>query len=253
MQIHSTQMGEGDQPMLMIHCALARSEAMLRLAAPCAGEYRITLFDLPGHGRSDDFPPGADVHRQTCDIAKRFLDGPTHVVGHSFGGTIALRLAVENPELVSRLTLIEPVYFKLAEGTAAHDQHVADFAPVSEAFRTGDTRRAAREFLDVWGGGQPFDRLPERQQAQVLRSISIVHLSENAVHFDTDGVLAPGTLERITCPVTVVEGAQSHPVIAEIGKTVQRRIPGADRVVIDEAGHMVPLTHPDAVAGVVLR
>lgn len=249
MILHHSQQGQG-APMLMIHCALARSEALARLAASFTADHRVTLVDLPGHGRSADFPPGGDVHSLTRDGVLALLEGPTHLVGHSFGATVALRIAVERPDLVSRLTLIEPVYFKAAEGQPGHALHEKSWEPIAAAFARGDMAQAASAFMEVWGG-LPFGALPPRQQKMILRGLPLVVASSGAVHFDEGGVLAPGRLEGVRCPVRLIKGERSPPVIAEIQAALAARLPNAARSRVAGAGHMLALTHPRQVAEII--
>ena len=65
-------------------------------------------------GMSGEWRDQGDFHTIGTDIAKTFMDRPMDLVGHSYGGTIALRLALEVPELVRSLVLIEPVLMNLA-------------------------------------------------------------------------------------------------------------------------------------------
>lgn len=251
MKLHSSRIGKGRAPMLMIHCALARSEALLRLASAFAEDHQITLVDLPSHGRSPDFAPEEDVHRLARDGVLALLDGPTHLIGHSFGGTIALRIAIERPELVSRLTLIEPVYFKAAEGRPGHDLHTQSWVPIEAAFDAQNMAEAAQHFLAIWGGGAPFETLPTRQKDMILRGLPLVSSSSRAVYFDADETLGPGQLEAVRCPVALIEGAESPPVIAEINAALAARLPDATRHVVPGAGHMVPISHPGEVAALI--
>lgn len=236
--------GEGEAHSLMLHCSLARHEAFLRLAGMIPG--RVTLFDLPGHGRSDDAPEGADLHDHTTAIAAQLIEPGSHLIGHSFGATVALRLALSDPR-VSRLTLIEPVLFSAARGASGYVQHGRDYAPVEDAFARGDREAAARAFLDTWGMGVPWDALPERVRHEALRSIHHIPASDDALHHDRIGVMEPGKLEELSIPVSLIAGADSHPVVADIHATLSARLPNAQSHVIAGAGHMVPITHPGQV------
>jgi pimeloyl-ACP methyl ester carboxylesterase len=62
--------------------------------------------------------------------------------------------------------------------------------------------------------------------------------------------LAPGALEALDRPVLLLEGAESPTVVAEIQAALAARLPRARRVVLPGAGHMAPMTHPEAVARV---
>lgn len=236
--------GTGAGHTLMLHCSLARHETLLRLAGMCPG--RVTLFDLPGHGRSDDAPEGVDLHDHTTAIARTLIEEGSHVIGHSFGATVALRLALEDPR-VARLTLIEPVLFSAARGAPGYIQHGVDYAPVEEAFARGDNEAAARAFLATWGMGVPWDDMPERVRDEARRSIHQIAAFDEILHHDGIGITAPGRLEALTIPVTLIAGSDSHPVMADIHAALEARLPNVETHVIAGAGHMVPITHPGKV------
>lgn len=180
------------------------------------------------------------------------LEGPTttpaHVIGHSFGATVALRLAAEHPDLVSRLTLIEPVMFAAVRDTPVgrdHDGVMSDFVA---AWIAGDRDRAAAAFLAIWGDGTPWDRLPARVRHMLASQIHLIPETAPAIQDDVHKVL--DKLSVITCPVDLIEGSDSQPVIPAILQRLANAIPQARRHIIDGAGHMVPLTHPSQVAKV---
>ena len=228
----------------MLHCSLARHETLLPLAGLLP--HRVTLFDLPGHGRSPDWDGQTDYQSVTCSIAEGLTGTATHLIGHSFGATVALRLACTRPDLVSRLTLIEPVFFAAARGTAAFDANRSTFAPFEQAMLAGDRTGAARAFIGMWGQGG-WDDLSTRAQTYIVDRIHLIPAGAPAIEGDNFGLLTSGRIEALTIPVTLIAGANSQPVIAAIHAALATRIPQARRVTIPDAGHMVPLTHPEAV------
>jgi lipase len=143
----------------LIHCSLAHHETLMPLAAKLAPAHDV-FFDLPGHGRSAPWA-GTDYHSDATAVAAALLHGPTHIIGHSFGATVALRLAVERPDLVSRVTLIEPVMFATAIGTAAHGAHQFAMEPFVAAWNAQDRNVATQVFLDMWGDGRAWGDLSD--------------------------------------------------------------------------------------------
>ena len=237
---------------MFLHCSLASQQAMLPLAA-AMGAGRNILFDLPGHGRSGASPAGIDYQAQAVAIAEALLDedgpaGPAHVIGHSFGATAALHLALRRPDLVSRLTLIESVFFAAARGTPAHADHQRQFAPFIAAMEAGDRRAAARVFLSIWGGPGGWDGLSAAQKVDMADRIHLIPLAASAMEDDCHGQLAPGRLEGLSCPVDLIEGSEAQPVVRAINDSLAARIARARRTVIAGAGHMAPVTHPRQVA-----
>ncbi len=235
-------------PTAFIHCALATS-AYWRPVARAAGIAAPILIDLVGHGAAPDWDPAQDYQAQARDHALACLPAaPVHLVGHSYGGCVALRLALDHPDRVVRLTLIEPVFFAAARGTAAHAEDAAAFTPVAEAWAAGDAARAAALFHGLWGDGRPLSDLPDRMRRYVIRRFRLIPAGAVATRDDNAGQLAPGRLEGLDRPVTIVTGDRSPAVVQAIASTLAARLPQARRVTLDGAGHMAPATHPAAVA-----
>ena len=245
--------GEGSgEPALLLHCSLAHSGAWSGVAARLGGLLDMTTMDLPGHGRSPDWDRARDFHAQATAMARAALPeapGGVHAVGHSFGATVALRLALEGAPVRS-LTLIEPVLFAAAReaGDPAHAAHLQAFAPIEEAFQAGDRETAARLFSRAWGTGQPWDALPAAQRAYLTDRIHLILAGTPALEEDLAGLLAPGRLEALRVPALLIEGARSPAVAGATQAALAARLAGARRVVIEGAGHMAPITHPDVVA-----
>lgn len=236
------------QPAVMIHCMLARYAALLPLAE--ALPYRTTLFDLPGHGRSGDWDGKVDYQKLVVTSAASFCDGPTHIIGHSFGATAALRLAVTRPDLVSRLTLIEPVYFAAAKGTAAHAAHIRDFRPFVRAMLAGDESGAAEVFNELWGD-KSWSDLSLRRRAYLTARIHLIVAGATATEEDPEGITSPETLGGLNIPVSLIRGENSPDIVGAIHEVLTARIPDAVDHVIEGAGHMLPMPYPKQVAAII--
>ncbi len=245
--VHAVTVGSGT-PAVMIHCALSRHDALLPLAEAVGDQ--VTLFDMPGHGRSDDWDGKHDYQTLVVDAAAACCDGPTHLIGHSFGGTAALRLAVERPDLVNRLTLIEPVYFAAAKGTAEHAMHAKVFRPFVGAMLTGDETRAAEIFNALWGA-TPWADIPARMQARLTQRIHLIVAGGGAIEEDAAGITSAARLDALDIPVTLIRGADTQPVMKAIHDALAARIPNATDHVIAGAAHMVPITHVEEVAAII--
>ncbi len=235
---------------LFIHCTLGHGGMWRGVLAGLPGVQAVTM-DLPGHGRGPVRDPGLDFHDQSTALALSHLPaGPCAVVGHSFGATVALRLALENPSRIKALVLIEPVLFHIARDCtpAAYAANMADFEGSYQAAQRGDWAEATRRFTTTWGAGVPWDDLPDHARKAATQRMSLVFDTGPAVNDDTPGLTAPGRLEQLTIPVLLIEGDQSPSVIAGVQGELARRLPQATRIVIAAAGHMAPVTHPAAVA-----
>lgn len=238
-----TQTGQG-MPRLFVHCSLGRGLSLAPLAEALP-EGANTFFDLPGHGKSGPWN-GTEYQSDVANIAGHLAEGPTHVIGHSFGATVALRLAVERPEKVARLTLIEPVFFAAANDAKASAAHRAAFAPFVEAFEAGDLDRASAVFTQMWGAGPAWANLPDRHRALIRSQIHLVAAAAPAIEDDVHGLVA--RLSTVRCPVDLIEGGRSQPIMQAIMDGLAASLPNTTRRRIAGAGHMVPITHPNEVA-----
>ncbi len=252
---HVRRLGTGARPVLALHCSLAHGGAWGAIAAELGDALTLTAPDLPGHGHSATWPEPPGLHDTATaiatDLAARIGGGaPVDVFGHSFGGTVALRLALEHPDLVRSLTLFEPVLFSAAR--VAMTPAARDWLQREAAFEArlaaGERRAAAAEFHALWGNGIALERLPLAQQNYILDRIHAIPAAVDVVGHDRPGLLAPGRLESLQMPILLAEGARSPAVIAAINDALMQRLPHAQRLVLPGAGHMLPLSHATALA-----
>ena len=211
----------------------------------------MAAVDLPGHGQSAGWDDSGDYLARATDVAETFCAGPRDIVGHSLGAVVALSLMVRRPDLVRRVVLIEPVLFAAAKGDEAHEAYQRDHAPIMEAIRSGDHEAATQAFTAIWGAPQPWDALPVPMRRTMTDRIPLVAASGPALDEDANGLLNPERLEAVTAPVMLIRGGRSHSVIPAIFEALSRRLPNARVEVVQEAGHMAPITHPKEVAWLV--
>ena len=249
--VASRRCGHGPRAVLAIHCTIAHAGAWRGVARLMEEETTLTAFDMLSHGRSPDWDESGDFQDRITEIGADFLTGRMDVVGHSFGATVALRLAVAYPERIRSLTLIEPVYFAVARQDAPQlvADHDADARDYIAALAARNDALGARLFNRMWSDGGPrWPDLPESKRAAMIRGIHVIPFCNPALYDDRPGMLKPGVLARVTAPAVLLRGSRTHPVIAAINEGLARRLPDARSHVIDGAGHMVPITHPEATA-----
>jgi pimeloyl-ACP methyl ester carboxylesterase len=249
--VHAIRYGAGQRRALFIHCTLAHSGAWTRVQAELLDTLDMTAFDRPGHGRSADWSgEGGPVGLLdfTTWMAAEIAGKPTDIVGHSYGGLVALRLALTRPDLVRSLTLIEPPLFAAIRGTPAFDAHAEAMRGFAAALADGDRVRAAEIFHRATSPDAPWERLPGPARTGLARRIHAIGVENPVTMDDAAGLLTPGGLENIAAPVLLLQGSVSPPILAETLHALAARLPGARRVLIAGAGHMAPITHPVNVA-----
>ena len=251
---HWIRAGAGPRQALLIHCSLGHAGGWARMVAGLDDVISAIAYDLPGHGRSADWDGISDIQAVSTAMAVDLLEhegqGPADIIGHSFGGTVAIRLAVERPDLVRSLVLIEPVFFAVAvqDQPALQVQDDAHMRAYRKALQAGDRIAAAKAFTSIWGDGRGWDSMPAAQQNALAARIHLIEAGAPAIYGDCAGILSGGKLSGITCPVLLIRGGDSPAAIAAINDGMARRIPQAKQVAIAGAGHMAPITHPTEVA-----
>lgn len=249
--IYTQVWGTGAQDALLLHCSLASSDAWRGMAGHLVDVLTMTGIDFQSHGKSADWDGTGDYHAVCTKDADNLLTRPMHLIGHSFGATVALRLALEHPEMVRSLTLIEPVFFAVANGSGAYAEHMAAFQPFVDAMQRGDREDAARMFTDEWGTGAEWAALPAAMRAYMTERIGLIPTTAPTLYEDNAGMAVEGRLETVACPVLLLEGVRSPDIVAAINAALAVRLPDVQRLRVEGASHMLPITHSAEVAGVV--
>lgn len=235
---------------LLIHCALAQSGAWSPVMN-VLDDRRLVACDLPGHGGSGDWDTRRECTDQALSAVEALLDrlpGEVDLVGHSFGGVIALRLALARPDRVRALVLVEPVLFAAAREYAP--EAFAAFLATSHAEQTAYDRRdwaeGAELFYSRWSGAAAWRSLSDTQRADVIARIPLIPRTHDALVADVHGIVP--RLSTLSCPVLLLSGDQSPAIVEAVMAALAQRIPRAAHRVVAGAGHMLPLTHPEIVA-----
>lgn len=236
------------KPLALIHCALGRASAWRPFLNALGGEVSPLLIELPGHGLAEDYDESRDFSDQAVELALDEMPSEAvPLIGHSFGAAVALRIAIERPYRVSSLVLVEPVMFAAVKGRWAHDKLMRDMAPFYKKIDAGSAATAVREFHKIWGQGE-WEDLPSEDRNYIMSRIGLIPKGDPLIMEDRPGILAPGRVEELDIPVTFVDGGDSHAVMAEIISTIGDRMQNAEWVTVPDAGHLLPMTHPERLA-----
>lgn len=247
--------GQGPRPALALHCTLAHAGAWRAMGAALSETHTLSAIDLPGHGNNPPWNGPGDLHDACTEAAQAVLSEPMDVIGHSFGATVALRLAIEHADKVRSLTMIEPVLFAAVREEAPDelDKHLKDAQPYLSALDAGDMAQAARLFNRIWGDGTRWDDFRETARRYMTDRIYQIPLQTPALFEDRARLLVPERIARVTMPSLLIAGSESPSVARSICSVLTRRLPNARMVMLAGAGHMAPLTHPQEVAHAVTR
>ncbi len=229
--------------------------ALMDLLAP---KFRVLAPDSYGAGKSPAFSGsgGPSLSDEVALIEPLFakVGEPFALVGHSYGGAVALKAAVMHPKRVRALALYEPTLFALVERASPSPNDVdgirnAVVASV-KALQAGDAAGAARCFIDFWMAPGSFDRMPERVQAATAESVRHIQAWKNAL-FDEPTPLAK--FAELDVPVLLLVGSKSPLSSRAVAQKLAAVLPRAELTKVEGLGHMGPVTHPDAVNPLIAR
>jgi len=247
-----TDTGSGE-PVVMIHCSSATRSEWQRLRECLNADFRSVAIDQWGCGQRAPWPGhlGFNLSGESAPIIEliRGMGVPVHLVGHSYGGGVALKIAREQPELIRSLTLIEPSSFHLLEGGDPDDQillqEVIGVAQaVSGAVSSGNYWSGTGHFVDYWSGEGTWDAMPHKLQMTLSQTLHKVILDFGAV------LNEPASLQdyaTIACPTLILCGEWARRPSRRIVQMLAGAMPEAYVQEVAGAGHMSPLTHPDVV------
>jgi len=259
MTYHSRMTGELDT--LALHCSGASGRQWRRLQEHGSGAIRVIAPDLYGASAVGNWPDQwpAQWHGQhafsLADEAERILSLPelgdcrVHLVGHSYGGGVALKIAATVPERIASLSLYEPSAFHLLHvlgprGRAAFGDIGRIARAVADGLVTGDYAAAAQAFVDYWNGPGSWAAMKPEIQADMVRYVPKACLDFRAL-FEEDTAAAAYRAFRF--PVLVMRGEFAPAPTRVVAEGLVDLIPGATSAMIAGAGHMGPFTHAQTV------
>ena len=246
--------GEGE-PVLLIHGALIEDTFLPLLGEPALSDYRLILYHRRGYGRSARLTGPFSIADQAAD-ARALLEhlgvDRAHVVGLSSGGIIAMQLALDAPQRVHSLVLLEPALGShFMSGLSLRDRSYFMLGRVRAAL--GNPASGADAFLRFAAGPDWREHIaatvpggPE-QAERASRGFFQVEMPAGRA-FEWDGERAA----RISQPVLWINGGQSV-LSPDIARQLVTWFPEAEFVVIPDATHSLPMHKPRAVAEAIAR
>ncbi len=242
------------QTVIALHCSGADSRQWRLLAATLEAPFELLAPDFYGT-QSRPLWSGdraftlADEARPILELLD-CLDGKVHLVGHSYGGGVALHIARARPTAVASLTLYEPSAFHLlkAEG-GAQTPCFREIGRVAEACAaglvSGDYRRAAAGFVDYWGGSGTWAALKPSLQEALTRWLPKAPLDFRALMQEAGRL---DDYRDLRFPVLILRGSLAPAPTVAVATLLAGALPDCTLEVLAGAGHMGPVTHGEEVA-----
>lgn len=251
-KVHYRETGEGE-PVLLLHGGGGSGAQWRGVCKILAPRFRTITMDHYGHGGTDPWPgaPEERTHEAEAVLVRAVMarvGEPVHLVGHSFGGGVAMRMIVQGDSMVRSLILIEPQIYSVLQhaGETAHFQQTHDLATTFIAeTRAGHTEEAWRIFIDSNNPPGTWDALAEDAREKLLPLTDAI---ASCYHANLNHATTLAECRAITLPTLLLYGGSAFPRMRKITEIIAGEIPGSRLESIPGAGHMSPLTHPDQVA-----
>jgi len=215
------------------------------------GRFRCVTTSLLGYGgtaeRRDPKVPSIEPEAEAIEAAIRRAGGPVHLVGHSFGGSVAIAVAQRRRVPVASLSIIEAPLPQLLRHLG-EDEHYASFRRMTDiyfaAFERGEPEAVAG-MIDFYGGAGTFASWPPRLRAYAVETAH-VNILDWACGYSFPESLAQ--LAEVDAPTLVLFGGASPRAVQRANELLADRLPRSDRLTVAGAAHFMIATHATEVA-----
>jgi pimeloyl-ACP methyl ester carboxylesterase len=215
--------------------------------------YRVTALDLHGYGHGPELAAGTafslDQEIEILADVVAQMDGPIHLVGHSYGGAVAIKAAQVYGERVRSLILYEPVVFSALFAVSADQPASVEVSRLIEDiqadYRCGDLFHAAQRFIDYWSGPGTWENIPLQKKLGLSEKIPVVLANFEALVSDPNALAG---MASIQVPTLYLSGRESPASVQIISELLIQRLPCVDAHQFPSLGHMGPITHSEIVS-----
>lgn len=255
--VHVRSAGQGPG-VLCLHANASNSGQWRGLMELLAPAYRVLAADLYGAGRSPEWPSPREIALadEVALLAPALEQAGERcvLIGHSYGGAVALKAALAHPRQVRALALYEPTLFALVDAAAPPPndadgiRHTVTCA--GELLDEGDAEAAACCFIDFWSGAGTWSALPEEKRGAMRQSVANIRRWGHALFRDP---VVAADLARLDVPVLLMRGTASRRSAHAVADILQETLPRVEVVEFDSVGHMGPLTHAPRVNEAIAR
>ena len=248
------QQGNGT-PIVFIHGSYATTSTWKKMIERLAVNHRCITIKLPGHGGT---PEPKDFSKPTIETELEILsqvisevtNEPVHLVGHSFGGVVALAQALKGGLSLSQVTLFEPVAVWVLKRIQddAMSLNVDSFLSKYRHDVSKKVTYACGQVIDFWNGDGAFEALPE-----YIKN-GMEALTENNIrHWDVNVAISSNLMDLQACtvPIRLVCGSNSNPVAHAISDHLNKQIPTSKRYTIEGASHSLVTSHANKCLNVI--
>lgn len=237
------------RPALLLHSSMSSHRQWLALVNQLSATHCCYLPDLVGYGAE---PSPQTLTWSLADEADQLLaalpgavkEQPIDLIGHSYGGALALHLVRTKKLTVRKLVLFEPVAFHLLAQFADATALWQEVSGLASALPQLPAELAAARFTDYWQQDGFYAALPARMRQLLASQVAKVSLDFQALSAEPASLA--DYVSAISMQVLLLSGTHSRQSALRICAAFANALP-VIRAVRLECGHMGPITHPDLV------
>jgi pimeloyl-ACP methyl ester carboxylesterase len=258
-QVQTTAQASQRVRVIALHCSGAGASQWHRLAQALGENFEVLA---PEHFGSENRGPWTGEHAFTlADEAfttLTLIDGAAdrvHLIGHSYGGGVALNAALNRPDRVASMVLYEPGAFHLLRqmqerGAAAHAEIKDQARYFGKGLLTGDYRSAIARFVDYWNGPGAWRNMRPDVQKTLLRWAPKGPLDFQASFNEPTPPSAYSTLDF---PVLILRGEHSPRASCVVAECLAELLPNSKLEIVPGAGHMGPISHAPEICALTMQ
>jgi pimeloyl-ACP methyl ester carboxylesterase len=220
--------------------------------AAWGGQFRSVTTSLLGYGgtseRRSAGDPSNSLNAEAMESVIRRAGGQVHLVGHSYGGLVALGVALRNRVPLASLVVIEAPAVDILRERKEH-QHYQTFRRMTDAYfadYAGGNAEAIAAMIDFYGGAGTFASWPPRLRAYAVETTPVNMLDWTGGYGFPLSAASLGTLK---IPLLVVRGGASPQAVQRANALLYELTPNATLATIEGAAHFVIATHAAEIAG----
>lgn len=215
-------------------------------------QFRVVASDALGAGKSPPWPDGEPgALSQEVLLLSQVLEGlgeEFFVVGHSYGGAVALKIALAYPDRVKGIALYEPTLFAVLGQDSPEQTALNEIVSVVDDAVTfierDDVSSAAERFIDYWMQPGAWSSMPDEVRGPIARSMFDVERWREALLYEPTRL---DEFSRMDIPVLYMTGGRSPASSRGVARLLTAALPQVETVEFDDLGHMAPVTHPKQV------
>ncbi|MGO8953677.1 MAG: alpha/beta fold hydrolase [Rhodomicrobium sp.] len=249
-----TEAGQG-QTVLLLHGSTGNGTMWRSTMDALRPAFRSIAPDLIGYGRSQAWPPDVlfdlDAEARALQTLLPSCGAEYHLVGYSYGGAVALHIALADPGRVLSLTLIEPVFFAALRYTGesgAYGTLRNEYDRFAATMADGKREAAMEQFVDFWNGSGAWARLRPAVRDSMLGMADKAVLDWEASFAADPG---PDRLAALGPLTLLVRGDGCPEPMQRLVEALHALMPESERAVVQGANHLLPLTHSAELTGLI--